>query len=484
MVAPRPRFGGLPRCAGLILLVAGISAYADPGKGVVHLAVPAELTTVWQELIERNPLPAEPLSDGNDSVNHVGTIALIQTSWREPAPEQIFGEQKLIRRTYYAPTTRITHPDDQPEIVPLHSVRLPLAGLPIDGIYPFDEGYPLIEDIYLAVDAPNRSIARWFEEITEYRLQDKLVWITAVGDIMLSRGVDRDLLNTTLGERHVFSDTLDVFRDADVLLGNLECVASAIGRRAHKTYTFRCDPRALGALKQVGFDYLSVTNNHSHDFGTEAFLNMLDNFKTYGIATSGAGINRGEAVQPADIVAAGQSFRVLSLGAFPAERSGFDGRTSTVADDDNPGILWADSDALELVEKELAGRGFGIVMVHGGTEWTSHPTPEQQRLYRSLIDSGADLVVGTHPHYLQGVEAYQGGLIAYSIGNFLFPGMEDTQYGEQTAILRVGVYRNEIRYVELIPAVLHGTTVRQASDDTIAKRLRMLTRELNPTDPR
>ena len=120
-----------------------------------------------------------------------------------------------------------------------------------------------------------------------------------------------------------------------------------------------------------------------------------------------------------------------------------------------------------------------MVLVHGGVEWSAFPSGEQKMLYRRIVRNGADLVVGSHPHVLQGMEVYGNGLIAYSLGNFLFPGMEGTPGGTDSVILRVGVWRGKTRYVQAFGVRLSGLRVRQ--DQTRSIRLRFLesTRALN-----
>ena len=106
---------------------------------------------------------------------------------------------------------------------------------------------------------------------------------------------------------------------------------------------------------------------------------------------------------------------------------------------EKPGTLWLDEAGLEVAARGFSGGAFNIAMVHGGEEWNARPFPEQKRLYRELIRAGADVVIGSHPHVLQGMEAFHGGLIVYSLGNFLFPGMEGTGGGQDSAILKIGV---------------------------------------------
>ena len=173
-----------------------------------------------------------------------------------------------------------------------------------------------------------------------------------------------------------------------------------------------------------------------------------------------------------------QEVRILSFGDFPVDRTGFDGRISERAQGSRPGILWLDDEGLAEAARafqpigaaDAAGTGaataatasFNIAFVHGGEEWRPTPTPEQKRLYGELARRGANLVLGAHPHVLEGMEAVDGSLIVYSLGNFLFPGMDGTPGGEDSIILRLGVYDGKVRYVQAFPVRLQGGTVSRA----------------------
>lgn len=118
-------------------------------------------------------------------------------------------------------------------------------------------------------------------------------------------------------------------------------------------------------------------------------------------------------------------------------------------------------------------------MVHGGEEWSEGPSESLRAFYRSLIDMGVDMVIGSHPHVLHGFESHNGGLIAYSLGNFIFPGMDETKYGEESLILGVGVVDQTVRYVELFPVRINNRTVAMDTGGEILERVLAQTEELH-----
>jgi poly-gamma-glutamate synthesis protein (capsule biosynthesis protein) len=391
------------------------------------------------------------------------------------------------------------------------SVRLPEKGLSVDGRYPGDPEYPLYRGVLATIrpylgDASDESggvgsgevaegtgtekgsesgdpgtsekLRRWLEAVPLPSPPAPPVWTAGVGDIMPGRGVDWTLTGFDDGIERIFSDTLPLLRGADITLGNLETVISRAGERIAKSYNFRSPPEVLGPLREAGFDYLSLTNNHCFDYGPEGFLDTLEALDAAGILTSGAGKDEAEARKPVELNRGGTPLRILSVGAYPREANGFDGSRTARATEEGAGILWADSPvtAAEILREVCSPESFDIVMVHGGYEWQSLPSPDQAALYRSFVDSGADLVLGSHPHVLQPLEAYRGGLIAFSLGNFIFPGMGETLYGEESMILRVGITGTNIGYVEVHPVRIRGRFIGLDRTDTIKKRFFALSR--------
>ncbi len=170
--------------------------------------------------------------------------------------------------------------------------------------------------------------------------------------------------------------------------------------------------------------------------------------------------------------------RILSFADYPVDQTGFDGRKVAMATPDRPGMLWLDSTGLEIASNGFRPGALNIAMVHGGQEWSHVPTPEQRAMYHALVDAGANVVIGAHPHVLEGLESYHGGLIAYSVGNFIFPGMEGTDGGERSVVLRLGVWQGAVRYVEYTPVRLSGITVRLDPTDATVRALQAQTRDL------
>jgi poly-gamma-glutamate synthesis protein (capsule biosynthesis protein) len=242
------------------------------------------------------------------------------------------------------------------------------------------------------------------------------------------------MLARTVGDRLVAAPPVDPFaavapilRDADVAVGNLECAIGTTGAPAKKAFTFRAPPAAAGALAAAGIDVVSLANNHVLDFGPDALRETIALLDAAGIAHAGAGMTEADAHAPAHVRARGKTLAFLGYVKVPVEGllpGGFDTATWE-AHGDAPGVAWADPKRIAAdVAAARAGADLVVVMLHSGFEGESAPNIWQIDAARAAIDAGASLVVGAHPHVLQGAARYKAGFIAYSLGNFVFDGTD------------------------------------------------------------
>lgn len=206
--------------------------------------------------------------------------------------------------------------------------------------------------------------------------------------------------------------------DADYRIGNLECPIATTGTAlGNKIYTFRADPRVVSVLKGR-FDAMSVANNHSGDYGKDAFLETLAHLDAAGIRHFGGGKNLAEAHAPLWVDAKGLRVAVLGYNEFKPR--------SFEAGAKHPGVAWSEDSQVisDIRAARKAGADLVIPFMHWGWEREPEPGARQRDLARQMIDAGADIVVGGHPHVTQGAEIYRGRPIIYSLGNFVFDGFE------------------------------------------------------------
>lgn len=232
--------------------------------------------------------------------------------------------------------------------------------------------------------------------------------LTFVGDIMLAR---------TPGEaveqgHDPFAGSASALGQGDLTIGNLECVIATTGQRVPKAYNFRCHPRTLPWLARY-FDALSVANNHSGDYGKEAFLEQLDWLEGVKIRPFGGGRNEEEAYAP--VILTKKGWRVALIGVNGVELQSYE------AGPDMPGLAWLYPERIaESIRAARAAADLVVVLPHWGYEYKFAPAAEHQALARFWLESGADMIIGTHPHVIQPIHQYDGKLVAYSLGNFVF----------------------------------------------------------------
>ena len=233
-----------------------------------------------------------------------------------------------------------------------------------------------------------------------------------VGDVMLSRSVGAKMKaqdNWILP----FEKIADTLRSADLTIGNLECPVSDVGRNLHHLYSFRADPRVIEGLKYAGFGVLGLANNHMYDWDRAAVLDTVQRLREAGLRPVGAGANSLEAHYPVMVNLNGVRLAFLAY-------VGIDPKEATAAPD-QPGVAWLDADrALGDIRFARPLADVVIVCLHWGAEYAKKPGRDQVELAHRMIDAGADLVVGGHPHVVQPCEQYHGRWIAYSLGNFIF----------------------------------------------------------------
>ena len=468
----------------------------------VKLTLPRDTEKVWTALTSRVPLP-QGIILSRGSRNTEGCSIVLSSSFAPAGEEYTLRSEKrftsyssVISRQWYAPQTALWSLDSvtKTALVPLSHIRLPMKALPLKGSYPDSAAYPGVKTttvtLFLPKDAKNiprtlrEQLVTWIQQLSHNPLgrvdkKPDIVWIGGVGDLMVQRGVETILLGSKNGIHTIFTDTLPILRKEDLLLGNLEGSITRRNKKTPKSYNFKFNPAVLPILHDAGFDYLSQTNNHIYDYGRAGFIDSLTYLKKSPIATSGAGLTVSEAQQYWETTVKGLHVRVLSIGAYPREQNGFDGRTEASVTASRPGILFAGPAADDAVRKMVSQDTFDIIFIHGGREWHSKPVTEQEALYRKYIDMGADLILGSHPHVLQGLEARKGKLIAYSLGNFIFPGMGGMRYGEDSMILSLGIVRGTIQYVVPRPVTIHDRTISLARGKQILRRYMKLTKEQN-----
>ena len=242
--------------------------------------------------------------------------------------------------------------------------------------------------------------------------KDASAVITFSGDVQLAETAGDAIAQG----RDPFQPFAEVFNAANANIVNLECVVSTKGAPIpEKPYTFQAHPRVLPVVGRY-FRVVSLANNHTGDFGHEAFIQQLELLDAQKIAHIGGGRNCAEARLPYMLEVKG--IRIALLGYNDFHPRDFE------AGPNWPGVAWSVDEQVEadiLAARTIHKADLVIPFMHWGEEYD--PADDRQKaLARKMIDAGADLVVGGHPHVTQGAEYYKGKLIVYSLGNFVFNG--------------------------------------------------------------
>ncbi len=275
------------------------------------------------------------------------------------------------------------------------------------------------------------------------------VRIALVGDIMLGGTA------TEFVERHGYDYPFEHVRAelarADVVFGNLEGPLTDRGEPLDKRFVFRTPPdKVAPALARAGFDVVALANNHTLDYGPEGLFDTLAALSGAGISGVGAGVDSDAARAPVVVESGGLSIGFLAYSnTFPE---------AFWATAERPGTAFGHEHHVRADVSRLREQvDVVVVSFHWGQELATELRDYQPRLGRAAIEAGADIVAGHHPHILQGVEVYGGGVIFYSLGNFTFGSYSEN--ARTSAIARVRVGPDGLQAVELTPINVYNPEV-------------------------
>ncbi len=265
--------------------------------------------------------------------------------------------------------------------------------------------------------------------------KDPTVTLMFSGDVTLAEHF-ADVVGNN--HNHAFAQ-LPEYRQVDIAMVNLENpLTRSTLTLPGKQFNFKADPSAVKTLTAGGVDIVTLANNHTMDFQGEGLLETIKTLKAEGIEYVGAGKDLTEARRPQIIDVKGQR---IAYFAYWGEEYG--------ATKDQPGVnnIYEEriAEDIRAVRDQV---DWVVVNYHWGQELAEVPADWQVKLAHFTVDQGADVVVGHHPHVLQGAEIYKGRAIAYSLGNFIFGGNSRTDY--DTALLKVALNEKQMK-VEFLP---------------------------------
>ncbi len=280
--------------------------------------------------------------------------------------------------------------------------------------------------------------------------------VTVAGDIMLGRRVATEAPGGSATTLRPLSRRLAA---ADLTIGNLESTLSDDGFPSQGDDSFAADPSVLSALDDAGFDLLSLANNHTGDYGEQALRQTLHAIDASPIRSVGAGRNANEAWRPVVLTADGVSVGFVAFNAIGETPRATRSRPGAAEIRMQPRTGPLDRSDLTrtsgIVQALSARTDITIVLPHWGDQYTNQPVADQRIVGAALVEAGADLVVGGHPHWVQGVQLHRGRVIAHSLGNFVFD-MDFSRQTQEGALLELVFWGDRLRGMRLAPYVIGG----------------------------
>lgn len=345
--------------------------------------------------------------------------------------------------------------------------RLPVAGTQDAGIADAGQVSEVTEqEDQTAIDTEKQQADTEGAEIIQ---TSETTTIVFAGDVMIGTAVEQYYDKDGI-ERIISEELLEEMVNADICMVNNEFQFSTRGTPMEgKQYTFRTDPKYVQVMKDLGVDIVSLANNHALDFGTEAMQDTFAALDDAGILYAGAGDTRARAKELQIIEVNGMKFGFLAATrVIPVIEWNVDNR--------QPGMFAAydDSQLVECIEEAREKCDFLTVYVHWGIERKEYPEAYQTAIAEHCFEAGADLIIGSHPHVLQGIEFMDGKPVFYSLGNYIFP-----QTIAKTALIKVEVQTDGTVSYSMIPAYAqNGKT--QMSEGAEAEALYEYMSEISP----
>lgn len=304
--------------------------------------------------------------------------------------------------------------------------------------------------------------------------QDGTVTISIAGDLCLEEDgfvLDHyDEVNDL--EKCISPEILKITQNADLFYLNHEYTVSERGTPLeNKLYTFRAKPERMELLKEMGVDLVSLANNHVYDYGPDALLDTADYLEESRIPYVGGGRNIEEAKKPLYFVVDG-----LKIG-FVAASSAEKYRMTPAATEDSPGILEAYDTTLykEVIAGAAGECDYLIAYIHWGPEDEKEFDDWQPAEAEEFLDAGADIVVGGHPHVLQGMQYIDGKPVIYSMGDFWFN--DETKY---TGLLNLEITADGLKKMQFTPCLQTEYTTQYIEDTEGQRELFDYIEQLSP----
>ena len=267
---------------------------------------------------------------------------------------------------------------------------------------------------------------------------------------------------------------LKEIQDADIFMLNNEFPYTDRGTpKEGKTYTFRAHPESVKHLYDMGIDIVSVANNHVYDYGEVSLLDTLTTLEEAAMPYVGAGRNMVEAVKPVYFIA--NDYKIAYVSATQIEQGDYPDTKG--AGKNSAGVFrcWNPEKLYGVVADAKENSDFVVVYIHWGTELSETLHWAQTDQAAGLVEAGADLIIGDHPHCLQEIAYIDDVPVVYSMGNFWF-----NSKTQDTGLFKVTIDETGIKSLQFVPAIQSNCSTNIASDSDSSRILNYI-QSLSPT---
>src|SRR4051794_38987731 len=279
--------------------------------------------------------------------------------------------------------------------------------------------------------------------------EDNLVTATMVGDIMFGRHVEE--VTDRHGQEYLFRYVKPYFEQADYSTGNFEhpVTWSTDYDKQEKYIHIQAKSQSVETLKKLNFSVLNAANNHSMDYLEKGLKDTIGTFNHYELDVIGIGKNAEEAGRIDYKIVNGIKIATLGFTDAYVARSG--------ATKSKPGVLRAKPEIfIPLINEAKENADLVVVHAHWGQEYETETSQRQKKLAEAMADSGADIILGHHPHVLQSVDVYKDTVIFYSLGNFIFD--QGWSSARESAIVQYKLQKNGVGRFEITPIMIREAT--------------------------
>ncbi|MEE3953911.1 CapA family protein [Peribacillus frigoritolerans] len=305
---------------------------------------------------------------------------------------------------------------------------------------------------------------------------DQPLTMTMVGDVMMGRYVEE--VTEKHGYEYLYRYMKPYFANSDYVSGNYEHTALkeevSKYKGADTPIHLNSNTSGVEAVKEAGFSVVSLANNHMMDYEEQGLLDTIDEFKSADMHYVGVGSNTAEAKNSIDYADV-NGVHVATLGFTDVYGK------DAVSKNDKAGLLNSNPDLLfEMIGKardaKQGNADLVVVNMHWGQEYSTSTTDRQKDLAKAIIDAGADIIIGHHPHVLQSFDVYKDGIIFYSLGNFIFD--QGWTRTKDSAMVQYHLANDGKATIDVVPLQIEEATPRPATSSIDKSRVyRQLTKE-------